>query len=122
MTRAALLLAALAALSCSRAVPTESQPIELSAERPSGQLTLPPGHGGRLLIEITPLSVVDEGPITVAVMPEGGTTVRFSLYPVDRPGRFALRAPSLAKVAKVSIVKGNTVPPKLAVRAMPTGN
>jgi hypothetical protein len=119
MIRAALLLAALAASSCSRAVPTEAQPIELSAERPSGLLPLPSGHGGRLLIEITPLSVAGEGPVTVAVSPEGGKTVRFSLYPVDRPGRFAMRAPAKAGTASVSIEKGPAAAPKLAVRALP---
>jgi hypothetical protein len=119
MIRAALLLAALAASSCSRAVPTAAQPIELSAERPSGSLPLPSGHRGRLLIEITPKSVDGEGPVTVAVSPEGGKTVRFSLYPVDRPGRFAMRAPAAARTANVSIVKGRSAPPKLAVRALP---
>lgn len=118
MIRAALLLAALAAASCSRAVPTQAQPIELSAERPSGSLTLPPGHDGRLLIEITPLSVADEGPVTVAVLPEGGTVTRLSLYPTDRPGRFALRAPREAKTAAVSIDQGRSRSPTLSVRAL----
>lgn len=118
MMRAALLLAALAAASCSRAVPSEAQPIELSAERPSGTLTLPLGHGGRLLIEVTPLSVAGDGPVTVVVLPEGGTVTRLSLYPADRPARFGLRAPREAKTATVSIDQGRSPPPTLSVRTL----
>jgi len=118
MIRAALLLAALAAASCSSAVPTQAEPIELSADRPSGSLTLPPGHDGRLLIEITPLSVADQGPVTVAVLPDGGTVTRLSLYPTDRPGRFGVRVPPGAKTATVSIDQGRSESPTLSVQAL----
>ena len=118
MIRLALLLAALAAASCSRAVPSEAQTVQLSAERPSASLRLPPDHGGRLLIEVTPLTTTRDGPVTVAVQPEGGKVTRFSLYPPDQPGRFGIRAPRSARIATVSIVQGRSRVPTLGVKAL----
>jgi hypothetical protein len=118
MIRAALLLAASIASSCSRAVPPESPSIELSADRPSAPVPLPAGHGGRIMLEITPWQRTAKGPVTVAIATEGGPTTRISLYPSDRPGRFALRVPPSARAATMSIDSGGAMP-NLTVRVLP---
>ena len=116
--RTALLLAALAGASCSRAVPTAAPTIRLDAEQPSATLPLPPGHGGRIVIEVRPMAVTGDGPVSIAVSPSGGKTTRLSLYPVDRPGRFAMRAPAAAREATVSIEPGRDPPPVLEIQAL----
>ncbi len=120
MNPAILLLAATIIASCSRATPTTSETVILDAEQPSAILTLPPRHGGRLLIEIAPIGKGAKGPVTVAVSAVGNeaTVERFSLYPPDRPGRFALRNAGQGAAVKVSIEGEWVAAGRLSIRAI----
>ena len=101
-------------------MPTTSETIILNADQPSAILPLPPRRGNRLLIEIAPIGKGAKGPVTVAVSAIGGEdpVERFSLYPPDRPGRFALRNVGQGAAVKISIESDRTAAGPLSIRVI----
>jgi len=102
--RMAYLVALTALMACSDPPPFESQPTELTPARERAQLALPVNHGGTIILVADRVENDRQVPIVLVAEDNGRAAAprQLTLYPPDRPARFALRlSPGATHVAVV---------------------
>lgn len=110
MTGRMAYLAALAAvMACSDPQPFESQPAELTPARAQARFALPADHGDAIILVVDQVANAGKVPIVLIAEANGqpAPVRRLTLYPPDRPARFALRlSPGATHVAVALQTKG----------------